>query len=81
MHAMFRDSIKETGLFGGRILGQNPDKSIKSFPPCYSQSPMACLEISSNLHTLLTFLKFSYCILYRQMPKVRQWTLTLAPFF
>ncbi len=31
----------------GRILGQNPDKSLKSFPPCYSQSPLQlCLDIS-----------------------------------
>ncbi len=28
-------------------LGRNPDKSLKSFPPCYSQSPIQlCLEIS-----------------------------------
>jgi hypothetical protein len=40
----------------GRILGRNPDKSLKSFPPCYSQSPLQlCLEnsISSNSHNLL----------------------------
>jgi hypothetical protein len=24
----------------GRILGRNPDKSLKSFPPCYSKSPV-----------------------------------------
>jgi hypothetical protein len=31
----------------GRILRWNPDKSLKSFPPCYSQSPLkVCLEIS-----------------------------------
>jgi hypothetical protein len=31
----------------GRILGRNPDKSLKSFPPCYSHSPLQlCLEIS-----------------------------------
>jgi hypothetical protein len=24
----------------GRILRRNPDKSLKSFPPCYSQSPL-----------------------------------------
>ncbi len=31
----------------GRILGRNPDNSLKSFPPCYSQSPLQlCLEIS-----------------------------------
>ncbi len=30
----------------GRILGRNPDKIHKSFPPCYSQSPLQlCLEI------------------------------------
>ncbi len=33
-------------LYWGRILGRNPDKSPKSFPPCYSQSPQLCLEIS-----------------------------------
>jgi hypothetical protein len=25
------------------ILGRNPDKSLKSFPPCYSQSPSTAL--------------------------------------
>jgi hypothetical protein len=25
---------------GGRILGRNWDKSLKSFPPCYSQLPL-----------------------------------------
>jgi hypothetical protein len=27
-------------LSEGRILGRNWDKSLKSFPPCYSQSPL-----------------------------------------
>jgi hypothetical protein len=43
----------------GRILGRNLDKS---FPPCYSQSPLQlCLEISisSYSHNLLQFLQFS----------------------
>ncbi len=43
----------------GRILGRNLDKS---FPPCYSQSPLQlCLEISisSNSRNLLQFLQFS----------------------
>jgi hypothetical protein len=47
-----------------RIHGRNPDKSLKSFPPCYSQSPLQhCLEIyiSSNSRNLLQFLQFSYC--------------------
>ncbi len=34
----------------GRILGQNPDESLKIFPSCYSQLPLQlCLEISRNL--------------------------------
>jgi hypothetical protein len=43
-----------------RILGRNPDKSLKSFIPCYSQSPLQlCLEISisSNSFNLLQFLQ------------------------
>ncbi len=36
----------------GRILGRNPDKSLESFPPCYSQSPLQlCLEIYFFKHT------------------------------
>ena len=43
-------------LCRGRILGRIPDKSLKSFPPCYSHSPLQlCLEffISSNSRSLL----------------------------
>ncbi len=50
----------------GRILRQNPEKSLKKFPPCYSQSPrQLCLEISisSNSRNLLQFLQFSNCTL------------------
>ncbi len=46
------------------ILGRNPDTSLKSFPPCYSQSPIQiCFEIyiSSNSRNLLQLLEFSYC--------------------
>jgi hypothetical protein len=33
-------------LTRGRILGRKPDKSIKSFPPCYSESALQlCVEI------------------------------------
>jgi hypothetical protein len=51
---------------------QNPNpwakscKSLKSFPPCYPQSPQhLCVEISisSNSRNLLQFLQFSYCTL------------------
>jgi hypothetical protein len=46
--------------------GRNPDKSLKSFPPCYSLSLLQfCLEISisSNSLNLLQFVLFSYCTL------------------
>ncbi len=40
-------NLGETSLSGGRILGRNPDKSLKSFPPCYSQLTLQiCLVIS-----------------------------------
>jgi hypothetical protein len=26
--------------YRGGILGGNPDRSLKSFPPCYSQTPL-----------------------------------------
>jgi hypothetical protein len=67
----------------GRILGRNPDKSLKSFHPCYSQSPpQLCLDISispnprillcisSNSRNLLHFLQFSYCTLQRKPPSL-----------
>jgi hypothetical protein len=44
----------------GQIPGRNPYKSLKSFPPCYSQSPLLrCLEISitSNSSNLCQFLQ------------------------
>jgi hypothetical protein len=43
----------------GQILGGNPDKRLKSFPPCYSKSPLQlCIEISIswNSRNLLQFL-------------------------
>ncbi len=46
--------LKYRGLF----LGRNPDWSLKSFPPCYSQSPLQlCLQISvpSNSTQLLAY--------------------------
>ncbi len=51
-----RPDRKKRNQIWGRILGWNPDKSLESFPPCYSQSPIqVCLEISisSNSHNLL----------------------------
>jgi len=46
----------------GRILGQNLDKSLKSFPPCYSQVTSTYISIYSNSRNLYKFLHFSYCI-------------------
>ncbi len=34
----------ENHVTRGRILGRNWDKSLKSFPPCYSQSPLLPLQ-------------------------------------
>ncbi len=45
----------------GRILGRNPDKSLKSFPLSYSRSlPQLCLQIyiSSNSFKLFQYLQF-----------------------
>jgi hypothetical protein len=47
----------------GWILGRNPDKSLKSFTPSYTQSPLQlCLKISisSNSRNLLQFLELLY---------------------
>ncbi len=50
----------------GRVLGRNPDKSLKSFPPCYSQLPLQFrlqISISSNSH-LLTVSRVQLLVLY-----------------
>ncbi len=36
----FKENIRPTEMTRGRILGRNWDKSLESFPPCYSQSPL-----------------------------------------
>jgi hypothetical protein len=33
-------TVQWNRVFKGHILGRNWDKSLKSFPPCYSQSPL-----------------------------------------
>jgi hypothetical protein len=44
------------------ILGRNPDKSLQSFPSCYSKSPpQLCLEI---LQTHATSYSFYSALLY-----------------
>ncbi len=49
-------------LSWGRILGRNPEKSVKSLPPCSSQSALQlCPEnsISSDSHNLLQFILYT----------------------
>jgi hypothetical protein len=44
----------------GRILGRNPDKSLKSFPPCYPKSPLQlCLEISFSSNSTYSYSFYS----------------------
>ncbi len=39
-HFGYYSLLIESFFFSGRILRRNWDKSLKSFPPCYSQSPL-----------------------------------------
>jgi hypothetical protein len=60
----FKKNIHIVRMSRGRILGKNLDKGLKSFLPCYSQSPyQLCREISisfsSNSRNLSQFLQFS----------------------
>jgi hypothetical protein len=40
MHNHIAFLVRLKSLAGGRILERNWDKSLKSFLPCYSQSPL-----------------------------------------
>ncbi len=45
---------------GGRILGRNWDKSLQSFPPCYSQSPLLIpLDSLRSAYTFVIYRRFS----------------------
>jgi hypothetical protein len=46
-------------MYRGRILEQNPDKSLQSFPPCYSKPPL-----STALPWDLYFFKLTQPIAY-----------------
>ncbi len=55
-HHLKKLKIFSLGIQRCRIVGRNPEKNLKSFPPCYSQSPQQlCPEISitSISHNLL----------------------------
>jgi hypothetical protein len=54
-----------------QILGRNPDKSHKSFRPCYSQSPpQLCLEISISSNSRNLFTISTVQLLYTVKEKV-----------
>jgi hypothetical protein len=56
-----------TALTRGRILGHNWDKSLKSFPPCYSQSPLLIVpNICDFPDPLSSSYKNIYSYLYRK---------------
>jgi hypothetical protein len=58
-------SHKPSWKYRGWILGRNPDKSPKSFPPCYSQSHLrVCLEISNSSNTRIVLGIFTVQLLY-----------------
>ncbi len=65
----------------GRILRRNPEKNLKSFPPCYSKSPLQlCLEISisSNSRNLLQFLQCA--TVHCKGERRKTWQKTTPPF-
>ncbi len=54
----------------GRILGRNRDKSLKSFPPCYSQSPLLTgFETVCNVNIVYVNLKSENSQDYAQKPQ------------
>ena len=55
--------------YWGRILGRNPDKSPKSFPPCYSQSP---LQLFLFLQTHATLTVSSVQLLYTKGERLKK---------
>ncbi len=67
----------------GPILGRNPDKSFKIFPPCYSQPPILQLwlqiSISSNSRNLLKFLQLSYFTLWKEKNLIEHHTIKPYP--
>ncbi len=60
----------------GRILGRKRDKSLRSFPPCYSQSPLLTdFETVCNVNIVYVNLKSENSQYYVQKLKeiVRSW--------
>jgi hypothetical protein len=69
-------------LFRGRILGRNPDKSLK-FSSLLFKTPLLCLgiSISSNSRNLVECLQFSYCTVQVHCKGERRktWWKTIPP--
>ncbi len=49
----------------GGILGQNPDRNLKSFPPCYSQTPLLT-DCTSHLQFSWTWDFYSLALRFLQ---------------
>ncbi len=74
-------SLKFFPLYRGRILGRNWDKSLQSFPPCYSQLPLLTdlsksgLKLVCNVNIVYGNLKSEKSQDYAQKPQrnLRSW--------
>ncbi len=63
-------------FYRGRIPGRNPDKSLQSFPPCYSKSSLQLwleISISSNSRNFLQFLQ---CVTVHCRERRKTWQKT-----
>ncbi len=64
----------------GRILGRNPDKSLKSLPPCYSESPLQLYFEVLFLQTHATSYSFySSLTVYCKEERRKNWEKTIPP--
>jgi len=79
-NTMVRDLLQSNNR--GRILGQNPDESLTSFPPCYSVTSTALPWdfFFFKLKQPLTVSRIQFCPNYVQELDLRTWTLYNASF-
>ncbi len=66
-HNVYDQMTSLLNVYRDRNLGQNPDKNLKSFPPCYSQS--GDFYFFKLAHNILKILQFSYCTQKRRKEK------------
>jgi hypothetical protein len=70
-------SLRSSMALRGRILGHNWDRSLKSFPPCYSQSPLPTdftlpqsgLKLICNVNKVIANLKSENSKDFAQKPQ------------